>query len=60
MGRKQTELRERCPDCGHDLDAHDEDGRCAVCEDDDSNLPGGAQGAHVGPCPCLATEDEPF
>lgn len=40
-----------CPDCGHDINAHDEYGCCVRCQDDLDDLPGGAQGAHVRACP---------
>lgn len=49
-----------CPDCDHIIDAHNEDGICTECQDEmDRTMPGGAQGAHVEPCPSLDPEAAP-
>jgi Zn finger protein HypA/HybF involved in hydrogenase expression len=50
-GQLEQDQREtECPTCGHHHAAHDEDGRCEICQDNLDDLPGGAQGAHVGAC----------
>lgn len=56
--RKMRDDEIWCSDCGHHMDAHSEYGTCDICQDNLDDMPGGAQGAHVEPCPSRGRDDE--